>query len=86
MKNLGNKNIIVTGASGGIGNAIIKKLNEDKKNLIQNVVMQTIRLLNHPLMKLFFYLYSKVVLILLLIILNSSISSKQTLRFINNDQ
>ena len=28
MKNLENKNIIVTGASGGMGNAIIKKLNE----------------------------------------------------------
>jgi 3-oxoacyl-[acyl-carrier protein] reductase len=28
MNNLENKNIIVTGASGGIGNAIIKKLNE----------------------------------------------------------
>ena len=26
MSNLENKNIIVTGASGGIGNAIIKKL------------------------------------------------------------
>ena len=28
MKDLENKNIIVTGASGGIGNSIIKKLNE----------------------------------------------------------
>ena len=28
MKNLDKKNIIVTGASGGIGNAIIKKLNK----------------------------------------------------------
>ena len=28
MSNLEKKNIIVTGASGGIGNAIIKKLNE----------------------------------------------------------
>ena len=28
MSNLENKNIIVTGASGGIGNSIIKKLNE----------------------------------------------------------
>ena len=27
MKNLNKKNIIVTGASGGIGNAIIKILN-----------------------------------------------------------
>jgi len=26
MNNLENKNIIVTGASGGIGNAIIKKI------------------------------------------------------------
>ena len=29
MINLENKNIIVTGATGGIGNAIIKKLNEE---------------------------------------------------------
>ena len=28
MNNLENKNIIITGASGGIGNSIIKKLNE----------------------------------------------------------
>ena len=36
MSNLENKNIIVTGASGGIGNSIIKKLNELK--LIDNQV------------------------------------------------
>jgi 3-oxoacyl-[acyl-carrier protein] reductase len=34
MSNLENKNIIVTGASGGIGNAIIKKLYEAKANII----------------------------------------------------
>ena len=34
MSNLENKNIIVTGASGGIGNAIIKKLN-DCINLVE---------------------------------------------------
>ena len=34
MKNLENKNIIVTGASGGIGNAIIKKLNEAGANIL----------------------------------------------------
>jgi 3-oxoacyl-[acyl-carrier protein] reductase len=34
MNNLENKNIIVTGASGGIGNAIIKKLNEAGANLL----------------------------------------------------
>ena len=28
MKDLKNKNIIVTGASGGIGNSIVKKLSE----------------------------------------------------------
>ena len=28
MNNLKNKNIIVTGASGGIGNSIVKKLND----------------------------------------------------------
>ena len=33
MKNLNNKNIIVTGASGGIGNSIIKKLYENEANL-----------------------------------------------------
>ena len=33
MKNLENKNIIVTGASGGIGNAIIKRLNESGGNI-----------------------------------------------------
>ena len=34
MKNLENKNIIVTGASGGIGNAIIKTLNEAGANIL----------------------------------------------------
>jgi 3-oxoacyl-[acyl-carrier protein] reductase len=34
MTNLENKNIIVTGASGGIGNAIIKKLNETGANIL----------------------------------------------------
>ena len=34
MKNLENKNIIVTGASGGIGNAIIKRLNESGGNIL----------------------------------------------------
>ena len=34
MTNLENKNIIVTGASGGIGNSIIKKLNETGANIL----------------------------------------------------
>jgi 3-oxoacyl-[acyl-carrier protein] reductase len=34
MSNLENKNIIVTGASGGIGNAIIKKLNKAGANIL----------------------------------------------------
>ena len=34
MNDLKNKNIIVTGASGGIGNSIIKKLNESGANII----------------------------------------------------
>lgn len=34
MSNLENKNIIVTGASGGIGNSIIKKLNELGANIL----------------------------------------------------
>ena len=34
MSNLEKKNIIVTGASGGIGNAIIKKLNESGANIL----------------------------------------------------
>ena len=34
MNNLENKNIIVTGASGGIGNAIIKKLNEAGESIL----------------------------------------------------
>ena len=34
MSNLENKNIIVTGASGGIGNSIVKKLNEAGANIL----------------------------------------------------
>ena len=34
MSSLENKNIIVTGASGGIGNAIIKKLSEAGENIL----------------------------------------------------
>jgi 3-oxoacyl-[acyl-carrier protein] reductase len=34
MRNLKKKNIIVTGASGGIGNAIIKKLSEEGANIL----------------------------------------------------
>ena len=34
MTNLENKNIIVTGASGGIGNSIVKKLNESGANIL----------------------------------------------------
>ena len=34
MKDLKNKNIIVTGASGGIGNSIIQKLNEQGANIL----------------------------------------------------
>ena len=34
MKDLTNKNIIVTGASGGIGNSIVKRLNESGANIL----------------------------------------------------
>jgi len=34
MKDLKDKNIIVTGASGGIGNSIIEKLNECGANIL----------------------------------------------------
>ena len=34
MNNLKEKNIIVTGASGGIGNSIVKKLNESGANIL----------------------------------------------------
>ena len=34
MSNLTNKNIIITGATGGIGNAIVKKLNESGANIL----------------------------------------------------
>ena len=34
MKDLENKNIIVTGASGGIGNSIVEKLNDCGANVL----------------------------------------------------
>ena len=34
MKDLKNKNIIVTGASGGIGNSIVEKLNDHGANIL----------------------------------------------------
>ena len=34
MNNLKNKNIIVTGASGGIGNSIVKRLNDCSVNIL----------------------------------------------------
>ena len=34
MNNLKDKNIIVTGASGGIGNSIVKRLNESGANIL----------------------------------------------------
>ena len=34
MNDLKGKNIIVTGASGGIGNSIVKKLNEAEANIL----------------------------------------------------
>ena len=34
MKDLENKNIIVTGASGGIGNSIIQKFSENGANIL----------------------------------------------------
>ena len=34
MSNLKGKNIIVTGASGGIGNSIVKKLNDNDANIL----------------------------------------------------
>ena len=34
MINLKNKNIIVTGASGGIGNSIVKKLSDFEANIL----------------------------------------------------
>jgi 3-oxoacyl-[acyl-carrier protein] reductase len=34
MNNLRNKNIIITGASGGIGNSIVKKLHENGANIL----------------------------------------------------
>ena len=34
MINLKNKNIIITGATGGIGNSIVKKLSEFEANIL----------------------------------------------------
>ena len=34
MSDLKGKNIIVTGASGGIGNSIIEKLNQSEANIL----------------------------------------------------
>ena len=34
MKDLQGKNIIVTGASGGIGNSTIEKLNQSEANIL----------------------------------------------------
>ena len=34
MKDLENKNIIVTGATGGIGNSIIEKLHDCRANIL----------------------------------------------------
>ena len=34
MSSLKNKNIIITGASGGIGNSIVKKLYENGANIL----------------------------------------------------
>ena len=34
MKNLEDKNIIITGASGGIGNSIVQKLYENGANIL----------------------------------------------------
>jgi len=34
MSSLKNKNIIVTGASGGIGNSIVQKLQENGANIL----------------------------------------------------
>ena len=34
MNDLKNKNIIITGASGGIGNSIVKKLYECEANIL----------------------------------------------------
>ena len=34
MTDLKSKNIIVTGASGGIGNSIIEKLNQSEANIL----------------------------------------------------
>ena len=34
MNNLKNKNIIVTGASGGIGNSIVEKLYNNEANVL----------------------------------------------------
>ena len=44
MSDLENKNIIVTGASGGIGNSIIKRLNEEGANIL--AIDQSKKLIN----------------------------------------
>ena len=43
MSNLKNKNIIVTGASGGIGNSIVKKLYENGANILASGTKRKIR-------------------------------------------
>ena len=40
MNDLKNKNIIITGASGGIGNSIVKKLNESGANILASGTRQ----------------------------------------------
>ena len=40
MSDLKNKNIIVTGASGGIGNSIVKKLHENGANILASGTRQ----------------------------------------------
>ena len=40
MNDLKDKNIIVTGASGGIGNSIVKKLNESGANILASGTRQ----------------------------------------------
>ena len=43
MNDLKNKNIIVTGASGGIGNSIIKKLSDYEANILASKVKKMIQ-------------------------------------------
>ena len=60
MNNLKNKNIIVTGASGGIGNSIVKRLYESGANILASgtriekleelkTKFKNIKILNYPL-------------------------------------